>query len=154
MLRWFLFPFQKPTSVRQRFLVLLAIKTKFRNRLNVTHDMKVALEPKNWWKSNRCTHCHFDVFCLSLIVDRKSLKKLFSHLHHYFASTAQYFIMCSIQAPWRWITVTTRTVKFVMTLSHISWWIFLISGRILFLSASIVRGLLAWTVSFRYLHRK
>ena len=44
----------------------------------------------------------------------------FFFVHHNYASTAQYFIMCSIQAPWRWITVDTRTLKFVMTKSSIA----------------------------------
>ena len=62
--------------------------------------------------------------------------------------------MCSIQAPLRRITVATHILKFVMTLSNIFSGILLISVRLMFLSTSIVWGLLAQTLSFRYPHRK
>lgn len=42
-------------------------------------------------------------------------------VHHHFPSIAQWFVMCLIQAPWPWITVATRKLKFVMILSKISW---------------------------------
>jgi len=35
-------------------------------------------------------------------------------VHHHFASTAQYFTICSMQASWRCITLATRTLNLVI----------------------------------------
>jgi len=99
----------------------------FPKDVSIFEKVAFFIERKTWQLFSSACLTDMQVLC--------GVRFLFVHQH--FASTAQQFILCSIQVSWRCITVAIRTFKFVVTLSNISWGILLISVWIVFLSASI-----------------